>query len=126
MINLAEVDYRLAFIGALALVCLWLIKRWGPLPEKDPEKLARWKALPLRFKMACWFGVMPLAVIGVVLSITLNGFAALAGIALVAGGWGAKLTLEIRAVAWYRANGYLRTSANKAAPNSDSTLGPTE
>jgi hypothetical protein len=104
-----NVDIQLVAIVCLAVACVWLIKRWGPFPSRDPDKAARWQVLPLRFKFACWFGVTPLFAIGIVLLGILKGYAALAGLGIIAVAWICMVVLEGRVVSWYRANGHFRT-----------------
>jgi hypothetical protein len=50
----------LNFLGVYAAVML--LQAWMSRREfrRDPEKAARYEALPLVYKLACRFGVMPL------------------------------------------------------------------
>ena len=61
----------------------------------SPVKRARYKALPLRFKLGCLLGVCPLFALSMV-----YGW-------LVIFGWLAWILVEQRAVRWYEANGLL-------------------
>jgi hypothetical protein len=106
---LTDAELRMLVIAILAVALVWLIKRWGPFPSQDPEKIARWRALPLRFKFACWFGVTPLAIIAVILGFWLTGFARLLGLLVLVIAWVSMLLLEGRVIAWYRENGHFRT-----------------
>jgi len=111
MSGITDSDPRILVIAVLAVARAWMIKRWGPFPSKDPEKVARWRALPLRFKLACWFGVTPLAMVAVVLGFWLTGFARLLSLLVLVIAWVGMLLLEGRVIAWYRENGHFRTLA---------------
>ena len=107
MTYLADSPFCTAAIVVLAGCLVWLTKRWGAFPSKDPEKSARWRVLPFRFKFACWFGVTPLFILSVVLGVLLSGWAYLLALLVLVAAWASMLLLEIRIVAWYRKNDYL-------------------
>jgi len=107
--GIADVDLRLVAAACLAIVVVWLTMRWGLFPQRNPEKRARWKALPLRFKFACWFGVTPLYVLSVALVLSGNKLMALAALLVCGVAWFCTALLEVRVVAWYRENGLFRT-----------------
>jgi hypothetical protein len=102
---MADVELRVAAMACLVIALAWLIMRWGPIPSRSPEKRARWRALPLRFKLACWFGVTP--IYGLCFALVLAGEGAMVVAGLLAGvvAWALHIALEGRVVAWYRANG---------------------
>lgn len=110
MFGLTETDLPMLLVVSLVIAVVWLIRRWGPYPSKDPAKIARWKALPLRFKFVCWFGVCPLFALSIVLPFWLHGLAALVSwVLLFATALVCMSILEGRVVAWYKANGLLPT-----------------
>ena len=103
----------------LALVLGWLlVSEWRKQRARSPEKVARWKALPRRFKFACWFGVTPLCLAGFVTFIAASGW--WQSLALVV--WGlafvAHAALEIACVGWYRRNGLLPSYEQPGDPAS--------
>jgi hypothetical protein len=114
MSGFTNTDLRMLVIAILAVTLVWLVKRWGPFPSKDPEKIARWRVLPLRFKLACWFGVTPLFILAVILGISLTGLAGLLGLLVLIIAWVSMLLLEGRVIAWYRENGHFRTYNHQA------------
>lgn len=74
---------------------------------RDSRKAERRKALPLRYKALCWFGVVPLFVSGPVVLLALPGIGPYVFFGTWAMGIVAYASLEIACVTWYKANGYL-------------------
>ena len=66
----------------------------------SPEKRARYTALPLLYKLACWFGVIPLFVAVVFVH---EAFFLAGGLAMV--------LVQRACVGWYQRNGHLPTAA---------------
>ena len=79
----------------LVLLCgTWLINKREF--SRSPEKGQRYKALPLVYKMACWFGIIPL----LVASTFVERFLFLGAVV-------GYMVLEGACVRWYRKNGFL-------------------
>jgi len=77
-----------------SLSALWLMNRREF--SRCPEKGERYRKLPIGYKLACWFGVVPL----VAASIFVPGVILLAFIAFA--------VLEGACVRWYRKHGLLQ------------------
>ncbi|HEU4777423.1 MAG TPA: hypothetical protein VFS95_11400 [Telluria sp.] len=82
-----------AGVYALALAILAISNRAEF--KRCPHKGARYKALPLFYKCACWFGVVPVAIGGIVH----GGLFFLAVILF--------MLLEVACVRWYKKAGHL-------------------
>jgi hypothetical protein len=94
-------------IGAYAFVVATYVFLNRREFARSPEKRARYRALPLRYKLMCWFGVMPLVAGMLVPPFTCEGgWKALSGaffpVAIVAFAF-----VEEACVRWYRKQGLL-------------------
>ena len=80
-------------VGYLVAACAlaWMNRREF---KRSPEKGVRYRKLPLRYKLACWVGVLP----AFLLTIFLHPALSLVGLVGFA-------ALEIACVRWYRRSG---------------------
>ena len=105
----------IAVVAGLALVVI-LANEWRRARGGDSEKRERWRRLPIRFKFACRFVVVPLFCLAFAAPLFkphwVGGIVALISTGLA---WVAMAIAEIRAVAWYRSNGLLPELKNEDA-----------
>lgn len=78
------------FLAAYALVALVHAATNRSDFKRNPEKAARYRLLPLPYKLCCWFGVQPLLA-----SAVLESAASILGLV----SW---FLLEAACVSWYR------------------------
>jgi len=93
----------------LAFILFLLIMRAVKRQSKDPEKVLRWRMLPMRFKLTLWLGITPSFILICILPFII-GFSVGKGmiyfvlwVFLII----ASIFLEIACVNWYKKNGYL-------------------
>jgi hypothetical protein len=104
-----------AVVAGIALVAI-LGNEWRRARGGDPDKRERWRRLPFRFKLACWFVVIPLFCLAAAAPFLkpnwVGGFMTLTATAVA---WLAMAIAEGRAVAWYRAHGLLPETEDEDA-----------
>jgi hypothetical protein len=77
--------------------------------KRTPEKAARWKALPFRYKGCCWFGVTPLFIGSCFLNAAGQGWWQAAGLLGILLSYAAFALLEYACVSWYKKNDLMPT-----------------
>jgi len=86
-----------ALLYPTILAIVWLVNKREF--ARSPEKGARYRALPLGYKLACWFGIIPLIAAAIfepaLVVVAMAGFA----------------ILEALCVRWYRKHGLLPSEA---------------
>ncbi len=74
---------------------------------RTPEKRTRYRALPIKYKLMCWFVVLPIFTASIVVPIVAEGWwlKALGYAIFFLGGLGAFLFLDGACRRWYREQG---------------------
>jgi hypothetical protein len=103
-VHAPDVILGLVIYGLCILVSAFVNRRDF---ARSPEKAARYRALPLRYKCMCWFGVLPLFAGTLVLLVTGPGWWKALGGAFYAAALIAFAFLEGACVRWYRRKGML-------------------
>jgi len=109
--------FQVAAIMVVVLVVGFVLLRRRSSISSNPQKAARWRALPMRYKLCCWFGVTPLFLSSVLLpAVVPSKIAELLAFVALGLACASMVILEIRVIAWYRANGLLENYGHDSPP----------